>query len=159
MQEKDKKISLILSIVLLIVILFLGVIYINKNMQKDEIYQLENKTYYEVTLNPSDYFLNDKLDAGNYYIANSIKDIDIYFNYYLKNETKENINYSYDITATIKSYADNGTKLVWTKDFSLKKIDNINEKEMKINENYKLDYQSYVNYVKSFQEYYNMMLV
>ena len=27
---------------------------------------------------------------------------------------------------------------------------------MKINENYKLDYQSYVNYVKSFQKYYNV---
>ena len=65
LQEKDKKISLILSIVLLIVILFLGVIYINKNMPKNKIYQLENKTYYEVTLNPNDYFLNDKLEASN----------------------------------------------------------------------------------------------
>ena len=156
MQEKNKKIKILLSIVFLIGILFLGIIYINKNIQENKIYQLKNKTYYEVTLNPNNYFLNDKLEADNYYIANSIKNIDIYFDYYLKNEIKENINYSYNITATIKSYADNGTKLVWTKDFNLKNINDINEKEIKINENYKLDYQYYVNYVKSFQEYYNI---
>ena len=125
-------------------------------MQKNNIYKLQNKTYYEVTLNPNNYFLNDKLEANNYYIANSIKNIDIYFDYYLKSKTKENINYSYDITATIKSYADNGSKLVWTKDFKLKNINNINEKEIEINENYKLDYQYYVNYAKSFQKYYNI---
>ncbi len=158
MQEKSKKIKIlfILSIILLVGFLFLVAIYINKNIQNNKIYQLENKTYYEVTLNPNNYFLKDKLEADNYYIANSIKNIDIYFDYYLKNKTKENINYSYDVTATIKSYADNGTKLVWTKDFNLKNINNINEKEIKINENYKLDYQYYVNYVKSFQEYYNI---
>ena len=150
------KILFILSIILLIGTLFLEVIYINKNIPTNQIYQLKNKTSYEVTLNPNNYFLNDKLKANNYYIANSIKNIDIYFDYYLKNKTKENINYSYDITATIKSYADNGTKLIWTKDFNLKNINNINEKEIKINENYKLDYQYYVNYVKSFQEYYNI---
>ena len=158
MSEKSKKIKIlfILSIILLISLLFLGVIYINKNIQKNKIYQLNNKTYYEVTLNPNNYFLHDKLEANNYYVANSIKSIDIYFDYYLKTKTKENINYSYDITTTIKSYADNGTKLIWTKDFNLKNINNINEQEIKINENYKLDYQYYVNYVKSFQEYYNI---
>ena len=157
MQEKRKKIKIlfILSIILLIIII-LGVIYSNKNMSKNKIYQLKNKTYYEVNLKPNNYFFNDKLEANNYYIANSIKDIDIYFDYYLKNKTKENINYSYDITATIKSYADNGTKLIWTKNFNLKNINNINEKEININENYKLDYQYYVNYFKSFQEYYNI---
>ena len=156
LQGKSKKIKLffILSIVLLIGILILGVIYIYKNVQKNKIYQLKNKTYYEVTLNPNNYFLSDKLEANNYYIANSIKNIDIYFDYYFKSE--ETINYSYDITATIKSYADNGTKLVWSKDFNLKNRNNINEKEIKINENYKLDYPYYVNYVKSFQEYYNI---
>ncbi len=155
MQEKSKKRKLlfILSIILLIGLLFLEVIYI---IQKNNRYQLKNKTYYEVTLNPNNYFLTDKLEANNYYIANSIKNIDIYFDYYLKNKIKENINYSYDITATIKSYADNGTKLIWTKNFNLKNIDNINEKEIKIKENYKLDYQYYVNYVNSFQEYYNI---
>ena len=158
MQEKSKKMKLlfILNIILLIGIIFLGIIYINKNVQKNKIYKLQNKTYYEVTLNPNNYFLNDKLEANNYYIANAIKNIDIYFDYYLQNKTKENINYSYDITATIKSYADNGTKLVWTKDFNLKNTNNINEKEIKINENYKLDYQYYVNYAKSFQKYYNI---
>ncbi len=158
MSEKSKKIKIlfILSIILLISLLFLGVIYINKNIQQNKTYQLNNKTYYEVTLNPNNYFLHDKLEANNYYVANSIKSIDIYFDYYLKTKTKENINYSYDITTTIKSYADNGTKLIWTKDFNLKNINNINEQEIKINENYKLDYQYYVNYVKSFQEYYNI---
>ncbi len=155
MQEKSKKIKIlfILSIILLTVILFLGVII---NNMKNKKYSLENKTYYEVTLNPNNYFLNDKLKSYNYYIASSIKDIDIYFNYYLKNKTKKNITYSYDITATIKSYANNGTKLVWTKDFNLKNTSNKIEKEIKINENYKLDYQYYANYVKAFQEYYNI---
>ena len=155
MQEKSKKIKMlfILCIVFLIEILFLGVLYIH---QKNKIYQLENKTYYEVTLNPNNYFFKDKLEANNYYIANSIKNITIYFDYYLKNKTKEDMNYSYDITATIKSYADNGTKLVWTKDFNLKNTNNINEQEIKISENYQLDYPYYVHYVKSFQKYYNI---
>ena len=147
LAKKSKKILFILSI-----ILFLGVISINKN----KMYQLKNETYYEVTLNPNNYFPCDKLEPNNYYLANSIKNIDLYFDYYLKNKSKENINYSYDITATIKSYADNGTKLIWTKNFNLKKMNNLNAKEIKINENYKLDYQYYVDYVKSFQEYFNI---
>ncbi len=156
MLRKSKKLLMILSFIVLIGIILLGVIYINKNMQKKEIYQLKNKTYYEVVINPNAYFLNDRLEADNFYIASSIKNINIYFDYYLRDETKESINYSYDIEATIKSYADNGTKLIWTKDFYLKNIDDKVEKEIDIKESYKLDYQYYVNYVKSFQEYYNI---
>lgn len=158
MQEKSKKIKIliILSIIILLMgILFLEVIYF-KNIQKNNAYQSENKTYYEVTLKPNIYFFHNKIEANNYYIANSIKTVDIYFNYYLKNKTKENINYSYDITATLKSYADNGTKLIWTKDFNLKNITDLNQEEISIKENYNLDYQYYVNYVKTFQEYFNI---
>ncbi len=159
MQKKRKKIRIliILSIIILLIgILFLEAIYFSKNIQKNNIYKFKNKTYYEVTLKPNIYFLNNKIKANNYYIANSIETIDIYFNYYLQNKTEENINYSYDITATLKSYADNGTKLIWTKDFNLQNINNINQKEINIKENYNLDYQYYVNYVKTFQEYYNI---
>ena len=158
LQDKSKKIKIlfILSIILLIGILFLGALGLNKNMQKNRMYQFTNKTDYEVILNPNNYFSNDKLEVNHYYIASSIKSVAIYFDYFLKNNTKENVNYSYDITATIKSYADNGTKLVWTKDFHLKNIKDNNEKEIKVNENYTLDYQYYVDYVKSFQEYYNV---
>ena len=156
MQSKRKKILIILSIILLIVIIFFKAIYINKNIQKNNIYQLKNKTYYEVTLKPNIYFFNNKIKNNKYYIANSIKSIDIYFNYYLKDKTKKNINYSYDIKATLKSYADSGTKLIWTKDFNLKNINNIKQENINIKENYNLDYQYYVNYVKSFQEFYNI---
>ena len=143
----------IIIIFLLILILFLGIIFINKNLSKNNI-ELENKTTYNVTLKPNIYFSNNKLEANNYYIANSIENINVYFDYYLKNQNKENI--SYDITASLNSYADNGTQLIWTKDFNLKKLNSINEKEINIKENYNLDYQYYVNYVKSFQEYYNI---
>ena len=149
-----KKLIIISITILLIGFLFLGAFYINKNIQKNNIYQLKNKTYYEVTLKPNSYFLNNKIKSNKYYIAKAIKSIDIYFNYYLKNN--KNINYSYDITATLKSYADNGTKLIWTKDFNLQNTNNINQEEINIKENYHIDYQYYVNYVKSFQEYYNL---
>lgn len=148
-----RKTLIILSIILLTGFLFLG---INKNIKNNNTYQLKNKTYYEVNLKPNNYFSSDKMDANNYYIASAIKSIDIYFNYYLKNKTNENINYSYNITATLKSYADNGTKLVWTKDFKLKNVNNIYQEEINIKENYNLDYEYYVNYVKSFQTYYNI---
>ncbi len=156
MQGKRKKILIILSIILLIGTLLLKELSINKKIQKNNLYQLKNKSYYEVTLKPNIYFFKNKIKANNYYIASSIKSVDIYFNYYLKNKTKEPINYSYDITATLKSYADNGTKLIWTKDFNLKNINNINQKEINIEENYNLDYQYYANYVQSFQEYYSI---
>ena len=151
-----KKRILIISsiIVLLILIVLFEVIYFSRNFLKSNIYEIKNKTYYEVTLKPNTYFLNDKLESNNYYIASSIDTIDIYFNYYIKNKIKDN--YSYNITATLKSYGDNGTKLIWTKDFILKEINNINQKEISIKENYNLDYQYYVNYVKAFQEYYNI---
>ena len=140
MKNKNIKILIILSIILL----FIGIIIfcINKNIKNDT-YQIKNKTYYEVTLK-----------ENNYYIANSIKSVDVYFDYYIKNNIKKNI--SYNITATLKSYADSGTKLIWTKDFILEKTNNIKQKEININKNYNLDYQYYVNYVKSFQEYYNI---
>ena len=155
MPKKKKKIK-ILIILSIIILLILEVIYFSKNMQRNNIYEAKNKTYYEVTLKPNTYFIDNKIEANNYYIANSIKTIDIYFNYYLRNKTKKNINYSYDITTTLKSYADNGTKLIWSKDFNLKKINNIKKKEINIKENYKLDYQYYVNYVKAFEKYYNI---
>ena len=125
-------------------------IYFNKN----NTYKFKNKTYYEVTLKPNTYFTNDKIEENNYYIVASIRSVNIYFDYYLKR--KENFNYSYDITATLKSYADNGTKLIWTKDFNLQNINNIKDKEINIKENFNLDYEYYVNYVKTFQEYYNI---
>ena len=145
---------IILSIILLTGILFLELI--NKNIQNNSTYQLNNKTYYTVNLKPNNYFSSDTIDANKYYITASIKSIDIYFDYYLKNKTKDDINYAYDITATLKSYAANGTKLVWTKDFNLKNINNLNKEEIHIKENYNLDYDYYVNYVKSFQIYYNI---
>ena len=145
---------IILSIILLTGFLFLK--FINKNIQNNNTYQMKNKTYYEIRLKPNNYFSNDTIDANKYYIAESIKSIDIYFDYYLKNKTNENINYAYDITATLKSYADNGTKLVWTKDFNLKNINNLNKKDINIKENFNLDYEYYVNYVKSFEKYYNI---
>ncbi len=153
MSPKIKRL-IIFSIIILLIGIHLGIIYFNKNLNKNNIEQLENKTSYEVILKPNIYFLNNKLDSNNYYIANSINNINIYFNYYLKSKAKENI--SYDITATIQSYADNGTKIVWTKDFNLKKINNLNQDIVNIKETYNLDYQYYVNYVKSFQEYYNI---
>ncbi len=153
MSPKLKRL-IIFSIIILFIVIHLGIIYFNKNLNKNNIEQLENKTSYEVILKPNIYFLNNKLDSNNYYIASSINNINIYFNYYLKSKTKENI--SYDLTATIQSYADNGTKIVWTKDFNLKKINNLNQDIVNIKETYNLDYQYYVNYVKSFQEYYNI---
>ena len=147
MSNKRKKLIILSIIIILTIFLFLGVIY--KNKQNNNTLKFKNNTYYEVTLKPNNYFEENKIDANNYYIASAIKSIDIYFNYYLKNN--KNINYTYDITATLKSYADNGTKLVWTK-----KVNNLNKKEINIKENYNLDYEYYVNYVKSFQEYYHI---
>ncbi len=159
MQNKRKKVRLL--IILTIIILFIGILiweitYFWTNIQKNNVYELKNETSYEVTLRPNTYFLNNKIKADNYYIANSINTIDIYFNYYLKNKMEENINCSYDVTITLKSYADNGTKLIWTRDFQLKSINDINQKEINIKENYNLNYQYYVNYVKAFQEYYDI---
>ena len=158
MQKKNKrsKMLTILSIILLVIgILLLSKDY-SKNIQNNNSCVLENKTYYEVTIKPNTYFSSSKIPANNYYVANSIKSIDIYFNYNLKNKNKQNINYSYDITATLKTYADNGTKLIWTKDFDLDSYQNLNKKELLINKVYNLDYNYYVNYAKSFQEYYDI---
>ena len=151
---KRKKLFILSVIILLIGFLFYGVIYINR--QKNNSYQFKNKTYYEVTLKPNAYFSNDKKVHNQYYIAASIKSVDIYFDYYLKDNNKDAINYSYDITATLKSYADNGTKLILTKNFNLKSINNVTKEEINIKEKYNLDYEYYVNYVKSFEEYYNI---
>ena len=149
-----KKLIILSIITILTGLLFLEII--NKNIPNSNTYQLNNGTYYEVNLKPNNYFPSDTIDANKYYIAKSIKSVDIYFDYYLKNKTKDDINYSYDITATLKSYADNGTKLIWTKDFNLKNINNLNKEEINIKENYNLDYEYYVNYVKSFENYYNI---
>ncbi len=151
MQNKKIKILTILSILLFVISIFL-LSNNNFSSKKDNSYELENNTYYEVSLIQNNYFSNNKI--SDYYIANSIKSIDIYFDYYLKNN--DNMNYSYDITAVLKSYADNGTKLVWEKEFILDSNKKENQKKLIINKVYNLDYQYYANYVKSFQEYYNI---
>ena len=156
LAEKIKKLLPLLGIILLVILLSLVIIFINKNIPKAKTYQLKNKTSYTVTLILNNYYASDKIKAHNYYIAKAIKSIDIYFDYEIKKQNKEKINYSYDIAATIKSYADNGTKLIWTKDFPIKRQKKLSQKVIKIKENYELDYQFYVNYLKTFQEYYNI---
>ena len=63
---KKRKRLIILSITILTLFLFLGVIYKNRN---NNTYQLKNKSYYEVTLKPNNYFSNDKINTTKYYIA------------------------------------------------------------------------------------------
>ena len=140
-----KKRNIILIILSIIITIILCLIIPNNN------YKLNNNSNYTVLLKPNTYFKNNNYD---YYIANSIDNININFNYLLKR--KNNINYTYNIIATIKSYAENGTKLIWTKDFNLKNTNTITNKEINIKENYNIDYAYYYNYVKSFQEYYNI---
>ena len=151
LAKKGLKILIIISIIILTIIFIIKVLH-----QKTDPYQTENKTNYEVILKPNNYFYSNKIKANNYYIANAIQDINITFNYYLKSNDQDQVNYSYDITSTIKSYADNGTKLIWNKEIDSKSVKDVNQRDINIKESYHVDYQYYIYYIKSFQDYYNI---
>ena len=151
LAKKGLKILIIISIIILTIILIIKVLH-----QKVNPYLAENKTNYEVILKPNNYFYSNKIKSNNYYIANAIQDINITFNYYLKSNDQDQVNYSYDITSTIKSYADNGTKLIWNKEIDSKSVKDVNQRDINIKESYHVDYQYYIYYIKSFQDYYNI---
>ncbi len=161
MKEKitwSKIITFLMIIFLLIGSLLLLKDGFNKEQRKTHSYQFENKTDYEVILKDNPFFKDRKLPSHQFYVANAIQDIKVYFNYNLKNKSKDKLKYSYDIDATLKGYADNDSKLIWSKKFALESNHNLTQKDLTIEKDFTFNYPMYRNYAQSFQEYYQIKM-
>ncbi len=156
MTSKVNKLT-ILMISFFILAFSFFLIGISKN-KKEELYKVNNETDYDISLKANTFFSDEKMASHNYYVSSSIQNINVYFNYNLKNIFQNNISYSYKINATLKGYADDGTKLIWTKDFPLEKANNLIAKEVSLKKNLVFNYDYYLDYVKSFQTTYNLKI-
>ncbi len=142
------------TILIIITFLISLLCFLKSNRKAEREYQINNQTDYEVILKPNIFFTKENLPASDYYVSKAIKDIKINFKYSLK--ARKDSLYTYSIKASLNSYADNGTKLVWHKDFNLEQRQSSKGKTLDINKTVTLDYDYYLNYAKAFAESFNL---
>ncbi|MBR3362772.1 MAG: hypothetical protein IKG40_02475 [Bacilli bacterium] len=74
---------------------------------------------YRVYLQQNDFFEEDFLGKNKAYIASLIKNIDVDFNYIFKIDNKSDIDFDYDIIATLVIADGSGQNVFFEKDYSL----------------------------------------
>lgn len=123
-------------------------------------YSEKNNVDYKVYLKDNDYFTEEYLPENNQYIASLIDYIDMDFTYDYVASKKIDADYNYKIIATITAQYKvdtNNSKKVWEKKYTLtdsKKLKIIDEKEFRIKENVKIDFQKYNSIINNFKKDY-----
>lgn len=157
-EISELKIIISVAMIGISIILFFNSIY-NKNSEKIYTYNISQNTKYRVYVNKNDFFNNDYLEMEEAYIQQSVRNIEINFNYDFVSASKKDIGYIYDIVATLYiDYVNTGQNL-YTKEYEIIKDKFLNKKDenrMNVNETINIDYINYLNEVQTFREKYNL---
>lgn len=159
-EISELKIIISVAMIGISIILFFNSIY-NKNSEKIYTYNISQNTKYRVYVEKNAFFNNDYLEMEGAYIQQSVRNIEINFNYNFVSASKKDIGYIYDIVATLYiDYANTGQNL-YTKEYEIIKDKFLNKKDenrMNVNEIINIDYINYLNEVQTFREKYNLPL-
>lgn len=157
-EISELKIIISVAMIGISIILFFNSIY-NKNSEKIYTYNISQNTKYRVYVEKNAFFNNDYLEMEGAYIQQSVRNIEINFNYNFVSASKKDIGYIYDIVATLYiDYANTGQNL-YTKEYEIIKDKFLNKKDenrMNVNEIINIDYINYLNEVQTFREKYNL---
>lgn len=120
-------------------------------------YNLKRNVDYKVYLHENSFFEEEYLEKGKQYTTQLIDYIDIDFSYIYSGSDLADLNYYYDIKATIigeYENTSNGKQELWNKKYTL--LDNkskqiLNTTQFNINENLKINYSEYNKVVNDFK--------
>lgn len=137
------------------------VVYKGKNPSKDNIdsynYRTNSNIDYKVYLFENNFYEEKYLGMNKQYTSALIDYVDIDFDYLFNGSGKANINYTYDITATIVGEYENtsnGKDEIWKKKYTLLEKQNKNVLDttsFDIHQNVKIKYGTYNNIVNDFK--------
>ncbi len=157
--EDNRKSSINVGIVILVVILIISILFIriglNKNRKKYVQYSDNKNLEFKVMLKQNEYYKNPYLEKGNQYIANLIENINADFNYNFN--LNHEYEYNYKVIATVEVLEEKNNKSVYTfsEDLVGEKT-GINEGNLEIAENINIDFNKYNNLIKQFVSTYDL---
>lgn len=148
--------------------LSLFVIYMGKNPSKDNIalynYRTNSNINYKVYLYENNFYEEEYLGMNKQYTSALIDYVDIDFDYLFNGSQKSNMNYTYDITATIIGEYENsssGKAEIWKKKYTLLEKQNKNLLDtttFDIHQNVKIKYGTYNKIVNDFKQRFKLAI-
>ena len=114
---------------------------------------------YRVYLHPNDFYEEEYLEKNKVYVASLIKNIDVDFNYVFKIDSQSDIDFDYDIIATLVINDSSGQNTFFEKDYTL--LEKTNSKITKgtinnIRKTVTIDYNQYNNLANRFKTNYGI---
>ncbi len=135
-----------------------------KNLTPYYNYNVKENIDYKVYLKPNNFYEGPYLESGKQYTTELIDYIDIDLSYLFSGSNTINMNYDYDISATIigkYENANNGNAEIWTKKYKLlenqtKQI--FDTREFDINQNLKIRYDDYNKIVNDYKNQFKLAI-
>ena len=154
-------------IIVVTCLLGLSVFFLGVGIKKDKkeplySYVATKEADYQVLLKENNFYDEKKLPSDKYYASKSIDKYLIKFEYDFKSKNIEEIEYRYNVTAQLVGKVSNNEqeKEIWTKNYKLieDKKNEVNEHEFQIFENVDIDYDSYNNLAREYEENYGIAI-
>lgn len=146
------------SVILIVLSIFVYSKSYSFTEQKSLNYTENGSLDYKVYLKPNDFYEKPYLEKDMIYIANIIKSIDIDFNYRFSVEEKMQLDFTYDVIATLV-IADSSEKNTFlTKEYKLiqQKQASVEDINYVLNQNISIDYDYYNNLANKFKSLYGI---
>lgn len=138
---------------------FLIIAGFNDKKVIDLTYNEDNSIHYNVFLKENKFFDSPYIGEGRTYIASLIDYIDINFHYNLSFSEKINGNCKYKYVALVRANKKEGSGYYWEKEYDLtdEKVAEIKNKSViLINDNIKVNYDTYNDILNTFKKEYNV---
>ncbi len=154
-------------IIVVTCLLGLSAFFLGLGIKKDKkeplySYVATKEADYQVLLKENNFYDEKKLSSDKYYASKSIDKYLIKFEYNFKSKNIEKIEYKYNVTAQLVGKVSNNEqeKEIWTKNYKLieDKKNEVNEHEFQILENVDIDYDSYNNLAREYEENYGIAI-
>ena len=154
---------LIANIILFLIFFVFCLLFATNTIEREKLdpinYTENGKVEYKVYLNKNDYYAEEYLGMDKAYIANLINYIDADFSYVFKIDKNTNMSFDYKIIGELVIENNSGEKRYFEKEYTIldTKTKNINNSDsIVINENVKIDYNSYNNLANNFRSDYGV---
>lgn len=170
-KKREKKIKkytsyekrITISVICFVILLVLGSVVLTKtiNNKKQTVvsYQERGSYDYKVYLKPNDFYENTYLEKNMMYIASLIKAVDVDINYSFVIDKIIDFDMEYEVVGKINIYDEDGTSLLYEKEYPLIESKTINQnrtKEVSIKENVVIDYDTYNRLANEFRSTYGL---
>lgn len=154
---------LLLSLCISLYLILTG-LFPRENIESYYSYNVKRNIDYKVYLKENDFFKENYIEMDKQYTSELIDYIDIDLSYLFNGSSVTNMNYDYDITATIIGEYENsssGKAELWTKEYKLLETQNKSIYDttlFDINQNLKIKYDDYEKVVDDFNSQFNLSI-